>query len=104
MNVVLAKTMNDSKLYYTPPSDECFEDLKKSAISLWSTMGDEPSYSKEKIGRIKDIANIKDNFMYMFAMFDINNQRKVGASIRDETREAINERLVSGGSPEYLLL
>ena len=97
-------TNHEAKLYYTAPSDECFEDLKKHAIALWSTMGDEPSYAEEKIGRIKDIKNIQDNFMYMFAMFDMGNQRKVARELKEETKKAINERLLSGGSPEYLLI
>lgn len=93
-----------SRLYYTPPSDKCFDELKEQAIALWSTMGDEPSYSAEKIGRIKDLWNVGDNFMYILAMFDTGNQRKVGAKLSEKTRKAINDRLTDGGNPEYLLL
>ena len=91
-------------LYYTPPSDEQFNELKEKAIKIWSGMGDEPSYSQEKIGRIKDIGNIEDNFMYMVAMFDIHNQRLLANRLADETREAIRERMIDGGSPaEYIV-
>lgn len=95
--------MSKTNLYYTAPSDEYFEDLKKNCIALWSTMGDEPSYAEEKINRIKEIKNIQDNFMYMFAMFDHQNQRKVAQKLHPKTIQAINERLVDGGS-EYALL
>ena len=91
-------------LYYTPPKQECFEEVKKEAIKLWSTMGDEPSYSKEKIDRIKDITNVGDNFMYMIAMFDIFNQRKLAQNLSDETKKEIRDRMISGGKPqEYIV-
>jgi len=90
-----------TKLYYTPPTDEQFNELKEKAIEIWSTMGDEPSYSQEKIGRIKDIANVKDNFMYMVAMFDQNNQQKLSDKLENETRGAVAERIKDGGSPDY---
>jgi hypothetical protein len=87
-------------LYYTPPSDEQFNELKEKAIKIWSGMGDEPSYSQEKIGRIKDIGNIEDNFMYMVAMFDINNQRILAESLSPEARLAVRERMIDGGQPD----
>ena len=90
-----------TRLYYTPPPEECFDDMKQAAISLWSTMGDEPSYSQEKIGRIKDINNIEDNFMYIFAMFDYQNQKKL--KLTPDTIREVNRRLIEGGSPEYML-
>jgi len=94
--------MNEAKLYYTPPSDECFEDLRSAAIALWKTYDKTFGYVDEKVNAIKDIKNIKDNFMYMFAMFDFLNQKNL--VLKEETKQAINDRLVSGGSEEYLLL
>jgi len=93
-----------SELYYTAPKNEQFNELKKEAIKIWSTMGDEPSYSEEKIGRIKDIENTGDNFMYMIAMFDINNQRKLADELSQETKRSIRERMIDGGQPEYLIV
>ncbi len=95
--------MNEAKLYYTPPTDEQFNELKEKAIEIWAPMGDEPSYAKEKIGRIKDIKNVEDNFMYMVAMFDIHNQRKLADKLSDGTRKAVRERMVDGGQPEHLI-
>jgi len=89
------------KLYYTPPTDEQFNELKERAIEIWSTMGDEPSYSQDKIGRIKDIKNVGDNFMYMVAMYDQYNQRKLAGKLTKATREAVAERLRDGGAPDY---
>ncbi len=82
-----------------PPAEEEFNDVKENAMRLWSTMGDEPTYSREKIARIKDISNIEDNFMYMVAMFDIYNQEKLANMLRPETRLAIRERMIDGGQP-----
>lgn len=95
--------MTESELYYTAPSDEQFNELKEKAIEIWSTIGDEPRYSREKIGRIKDIQNIKDNFMYMVAMFDIHNQRLLASKLKPETRKSVRERMVDGGQPEMFI-
>mgnify|MGYP001578390651 CR=1 FL=1 len=88
------------KLYYTAPSDEIFDEVKQAAIQLWSTIGDEPNYSKEKIDRIKDIKNVQDNLMYMVAMFDIYNQRKLAGAISSEARSAISERMKDCVQPD----
>jgi len=89
--------MKDAELYYTPPTDEIFNEVKNAAISIWSTMGEEPSYSQGKIGRIRDIGNIEDNLMYMVAMFDMSNQRRLSKIISEEARKAISDRIVDGG-------
>jgi len=92
-----------TRLYYTPPTDEEFNELKERAIEIWSTMGDEPSYSQEKINGIKNIKNISDNFMYMVAMFDINNQSILAKKLSPKTRLSVKERMLDGGNPEYLI-
>lgn len=89
-------------LYYFPPLNDQFEELREAAITIWATMGDEPSYSEEKIGQIENIGNVGDNFMYMVAMFDINNQRRLADMISDDTKAAVRARMVAGGTPpEY---
>jgi hypothetical protein len=93
-----------SELYYTPPSDEIFAEVKEKAMTLWSTMGDEPSYAEEKIGRIKDISNVSDNLMYMIAMFDHGNQIKLSLSLSNKACEAVRVRMIDGGTPEYLVV
>ncbi len=94
--------MNDANLYYTPPPQEDFEDMKKAAIEIWSEY-DNQDYKDEKIGAIKEIENVRDNFMYMLAMFDIHNQRKVGDLVSDNTKEALRARLIDGGNPEWAM-
>lgn len=87
-----------SKLYYTPPNDEHFEELKSKAIEIWETYDNTYGYVDEKVGRIKDIKNIEDNFMYMVAMFDPINQRKLADKLGDDTRLAVMVRMIDGGS------
>lgn len=65
--------------YYTPPSNEVFEDVKSAATTLWNTY-DEPEsvkYREEKIGRIKDLENYGDNTAYIIRMFDFQNKMKL---------------------------
>ena len=40
------------KLFYTPPKDECFEELRTICIRFWRTF-DEVEYVDEKINRIR---------------------------------------------------
>ena len=90
----------EAKLYYTPPTDEKFHELKEKAMEIWRQIGGESSYSAEKINAIKDIENVGDNFMYMVAMFDINNQNILAHKLSPETRTAVYERMVSAGQPD----
>jgi len=83
----------DTALYYTAPTDEIFNNLKQEAIKLWQTYDNEFGYADEKVGMIKDIKNVKDNFMYMFAMFDWKNQEKIINEVSAETKKAIEDRL-----------
>jgi hypothetical protein len=81
------------ELYYTAPSDEVFEELKKAAIKIWNEYDNEHGYVDEKVGRIKDLENSGDNFMYIFAMFDIMNQQKLVTLVSLPVIEALAERL-----------
>ncbi len=92
-----------SDLYYTAPTDEQFEELKAMAIEIWSGYDNKHGYVDEKVARIKDIGNIRDNFMYMVAMFDSQNQAKLAGKLSDETKKAVRERLIAGGNPESTL-
>ena len=93
-------------IYYTPPTEELFMEVKEKAIELWhevDTDNDKYGYATEKVNQIKDIANVGDNFMYMVAMFDIYNQRLLAEKLSKEARLAIRERMVAGGQPDYLI-
>lgn len=87
----------EAELYYTPPSDEVFDELKNKSIQLWKGYDNTHGYVTEKVGRIKDIPNVGDNFMYMVAMFDNNNQKKLSDLLSDETKEEVRKRLIDGG-------
>ncbi len=98
--------MNEAKLYYTPPRQELFEAVKSRAMELWKEVdsdNDKFGYATEKINQIKDIQNVGDNFMYIVAMFDIDNQRLLANRLAEETRTAIRERMIDGGNPSYLI-
>lgn len=86
-------------LYYQPPTDEQFNELKAKAIEIWQTYDDTYGYATEKVDRIKDIKNVGDNFMYMVAMFDIQNQAKLSRKLSEETRLAVSQRMIAGGNP-----
>ncbi len=95
-----------AELYYTPPTDDLFIELKEAAMELWKEVdsdNDKYGYATEKVNRIKDIQNVSDNFMYIVAMFDDNNQRKLANKLGSETRTAIRERMIDGGTPEFLV-
>lgn len=89
--------------YYEAPPDAAFEDMRKAAMEIWNTMGNAGGYRDEKIARIKNIANVQDNFMYIFAMFDINNQRRVVSLLDTNTIEEIRTRMEAGGNPKHLI-
>ncbi len=86
-------TTMSQELYYTAPSDDIYNDMKDNAIDLWTTYDDKFKYATEKINRIKDLENITDNFMYIYAMFDPINQQKLRVMLQPETIAAIDERL-----------
>ena len=81
------------ELYYTAPSDNSFKDMKKCCIKIWETYDNTYGYVDEKVGKIKDMKNVGDNFMYMFAMFDIVNQTKIMTMIKEITMKDLQERL-----------
>lgn len=96
-----------TNLYYTPPSDEIFEEVRVKAMILWRVVDsdeDKYGYASDKIARIKDIGNVGDNLMYIVAMFDIDNQSLLASGLSAEAREAIRERLVDGGQPLELIV
>ena len=95
--------MNQAKLYYTPPTEEEFAELKEKAIEIWKEYDDTYGYASEKINAIKDIRNIKDNFMYMVAMFGISNQGKLADKLSEKTTKAVRDRMIDGGNePKYI--
>lgn len=95
--------MTDAKLYYTLPSDAGFENMKAAAILIWKQYDDQYGYATEKISRIENMKNIGDNFMYIFAMFDMDNQRILVDRIHPLTRVELRDRLLDGGNSQMFL-
>jgi hypothetical protein len=85
-----------SKLYYTPPSNKIFKEVKLRAIEIWKKYDNTYGYADEKINRIKDMKNIEDNMMYIVAMFDLSNQIKLINKLSIDARNAIKERMLDG--------
>jgi len=92
-----------TKLYYLPPKKKQFDEIKEKAIEIWKTYDDTYNYATEKIEKIKDLENVRDNFMYILAMFDIFNQKKVIKKLNEKTKEAISIRLINGGNNKNYL-
>lgn len=84
---------NSEKLYYIAPDDAIFEEMKKCAIKVWGKYSDEFGYRSSKVKRIENLENIRDNFMYIFAMFDIRNQLEILKIASEELQEEIHARL-----------
>lgn len=75
-------------------SDKTFEEIKQKAIKIWSEYDDEYGYATEKIKRVKEIKNIKDNYQYIINMFDYKNQEYLFSILSDEAlRELQNEKV-----------
>jgi hypothetical protein len=75
-------------------------------MELWKevdTDNDRYGYASEKINSIKNIQNVGDNFMYMIAMFDHLNHRKLTQKLTETAREEIRNRMIDGGNPSYLI-
>lgn len=93
-----------NSLYYTPPEESIFKEVKAAALAIWDSYDDTHGYATEKKDRISDIKNIKDNLMYIVAMFDISNQSKLAQSISPEARKAIRDRLRDGGMSDSFIV
>jgi len=74
--------------YNDTPDQKVFNEIKEVAIDIWKT--DDPcNYATDKINRIKDIDNFKDNAWYIVAMFDLHNQAKLMEAVSEETKQQI---------------
>jgi hypothetical protein len=93
-----------SKLYYSAPSDEIFNEVKQASMELWVERYPEatsPYYAKEKVAGIERLQNVQDNVMSIVARFDSENMRLLANKLSPEARAALRERMVDGGNPEY---
>ncbi len=91
------------RLYYTTPPENEFCEVKKNCIDLWNTMGVEPGYSQGKIKHVETTCNIRDNMMYLIAMFSENNQKTLIESLSENCRISVLKRIYDGGPDNYVL-
>ena len=84
--------MTSEKLFYKPPKDECFDELKNLCIRFWRCF-DEVEYVEEKINRIKDLKNEGANFISMVQMIHQNSREILSNHLSLETRNEISMRL-----------
>lgn len=80
------------KLFYTPPKDECFDELRKICILFWRAF-DEIEYVEEKINKINGLKNEGSNFIGMVQMIHQNSREILSKHLSLETRNEISMRL-----------
>ena len=96
--------MNTVDLFYTPPKDEYFEELKSLCIRFWEVYEEFHLFSEEaqrimneykqsKINQIKDLKNEGSNFSYMVQMIHQNTRGLLAKHLSLETRNEISMRL-----------
>jgi hypothetical protein len=90
------------RLYYTPPDERMFNELKASAIQLWTAIERNEGDAEDKLTQIQGMQNIEDNFMYIVAMFDEGNREKLADMLSGKTRKAVSLRMIDGRQPEHL--
>ena len=84
--------MTSEGLFYIPPKDEYFDELKTLCIHFWKCF-DEVEYVEEKINRIKDLKNEGANFISMVQMIHQNSREILSNHLSLETRNEISMRL-----------
>lgn len=94
----------ETKLYYTPPSDEVFKEVKEKSIEIWKDYDDTYGYATEKVDSIKGIANISDNFIHIVSKFDMSNQVKLSDLLSRDAKLAVRERMLDGGTPRQYIV
>ena len=94
----------EAKLYYTAPSDEIFNEVKKASMDLWIERYPEatsPYYAKEKVEGIEPLQNVGDNVMSIVARFDSSNMRFLAEKLSPEARKALRDRMIDGGNDKW---
>lgn len=86
------------KLYYVAPSDEIFDEIKSAAKDLWKTYDNYGGYVDEKIAVLDRMTNIRDNWMYIVAMFDQGNQTKLLRMLNYDTVVLVMDAISSVSS------
>ena len=89
-----------TKLYYIPPDPEIFKEVQNCAVKIWANYDDEFGYATKKIEKVKGIKNRSDNLMFIVAMFDHLNQKRLSDMLSTSARREVNLRLKSVNHPQ----
>ena len=100
------------ELFYTPPKDEYFEELKALCIRFWKVFPNdsyydteqlrlEMKYAEEKISQIQNLKNEGANFISMVQMIHQNSRQLLAKCLSLETRNEISMRLYGFGDDEF---
>lgn len=93
--------MTSEELFYTPPKDEYFNELKKICIRFWEVnFKDETDYLKEKVNRLLSLKNEGANFSYMVQMIHPISRKVIAKSLSLETRNEISMRIHGWGEDD----
>ena len=76
--------------YYEAPSNDIFNDIKINAIRIFIELNCHHDYVFEKISKIIEIQNVRDNYAFIVAMLDVYNQSRLKDLVKQETRELLN--------------
>ena len=87
----------ETKIYYKPPKQEHFDDLKSACIRYWKTFDNDFGYAYEKIKTLESLENVGGNFMTMVKMFHPLAWEVIAEIISLGTRNDISMRLEDGG-------
>jgi len=86
-----------SKLYYVTPSDEIFNEVKSVCLRIRK----DHDFCNEKTDYIKTIENVKDNFMYLVAIFDDIAIPILASNLSTKAKKEIYNRLIAWGDTTY---
>jgi hypothetical protein len=100
------------ELFYTPPKDEYFEELRTLCIRFWEVFPEltmwnekqermEKEYAQSKIDLIKNLKNEGANFISMVQMIHQNSRQVLAKHLSLETRNEISMRLYGFENNEF---
>ena len=87
----------ETMIYYKPPKQEYFDDLKSACIRYFKTFDNDFGYADEKIKTLESLENVGGNFMSMVKMIHPLAWEVLAELVTLETRVHISSRLEDGG-------
>jgi hypothetical protein len=94
------------ELFYTPPSDECFEELRHVCILFYKHVIDTSfesdfQYVDEKVKYLRSLENIDCNFSSMVRGIHQNYRYIISQALSLRTRNELSMRLYGFNDDEY---